>query len=85
VVGFCGLDNECSEHLRIFKFLLYVKFKELWFDSWKEQEIFLFCRVSRSALGPTCFPLQWVVRVLSPEVEQPKCEAGWSPLIIGET
>jgi hypothetical protein len=40
---------------------------------------FLLFTASRSALGPTQPPLQWVPEALSPEVKQPGREADHSP------
>jgi hypothetical protein len=40
---------------------------------------FLFSKLSRSALGLTHFPVQWVPGALSPGVKQPRCEADHSP------
>jgi hypothetical protein len=34
--------------------------KELWFDLWQGQEIFLFSKISRLALGPTQLPIQYI-------------------------
>jgi hypothetical protein len=41
--------------------------------------IFLFTTASRTALGPTQPPIQWVAGVHSLEVKRPGCEAGHSP------
>jgi hypothetical protein len=50
----------------------------LGFDSLQGLEIFL-TTMSRTALGPTQPPIQWVPGALSLEVKQPGCEADHSP------
>jgi hypothetical protein len=45
------------------------------FDSRQRQEIFLFSRASRTALGSTQPPIQWVPGALSPRVLRPRREA----------
>jgi hypothetical protein len=40
---------------------------------------FLFTTMSRPALGPTQFPIQWVPRALSLGVKRPGCEPDHSP------
>jgi hypothetical protein len=49
------------------------------FDSPRGLGIFLFTAVSRTALGPTQPPIQWVPGVLTLGVKQPRCEAEHSP------
>lgn len=39
--------------------------QESWFDSWAGQEISVIFKASRLALGPTLFPIHWVLGVLS--------------------
>jgi hypothetical protein len=39
-------------------------FEELWFDSQKGQEVFLFSATSRMGLEPTHFSLQWELGTL---------------------
>jgi hypothetical protein len=51
----------------------------LGFDSQWGLGIFLFSTTSRTALGPTQPPIQWVPGVLSLGVKRPGCEAGRSP------
>jgi hypothetical protein len=51
----------------------------LWFDSWRELGIFLFTTVSRTALGPTQPPIQWVPGDLSFGKNRPGREADNSP------
>jgi hypothetical protein len=51
----------------------------LWFDSWWGLGIFLFTTMSRTALGPTWPPIQWVLGSLSLGVKQLECEADHSP------
>jgi hypothetical protein len=52
--------------------------KELGFDSWKGQEIFLFSITSIPALGSTQPPVQWVPGAVSPWVKLLGCEADHS-------
>jgi hypothetical protein len=49
------------------------------FDSWWGLGIFLFTTVSRTALGPTQPPIQWVPGALSLGVKRPGREADHSP------
>jgi hypothetical protein len=42
-------------------------------------EIILFTTASRTTLGPTQSPIQWVLGALSLGVKRPGCEAGHSP------
>jgi hypothetical protein len=49
------------------------------FDSRRELGIFLFITASRTAVGPTQPPIQWVTRALSLEVKRPGREADYSP------
>jgi len=49
------------------------------FDSQKEQRTFNFATVSRPALGPTQFPMQWVPAMLSSETKRLGREADNSP------
>jgi hypothetical protein len=51
----------------------------LGFDSRRELGIFLFTTVSRTALGSTQPPIQWVAGTLSLGVKRPGREAGHSP------
>jgi hypothetical protein len=51
----------------------------LGFDSWQGLGIFLFTTVSRTALGPTQPPIQWVLGALSLGVKRPGREADLSP------
>jgi hypothetical protein len=51
----------------------------LGFDSWRRLGIFLFTTASRTALGPTQPPIQWVPGVPSLEVKRPGREADHSP------
>jgi hypothetical protein len=46
----------------------------LGFDSRRRLGIFLFITASRTALGPTQPPIQWVQGALSLEVKRPRCE-----------
>jgi hypothetical protein len=55
------------------------RYLDLWFDSRRGLGIFLFTTVSRTALGPTQLPIQWVSRALSLEVKRPGREADNSP------
>jgi hypothetical protein len=48
-------------------------------DSWQGLGIFLLTTMSRTALGPTQPPIQWVPGVLSLGVKWPCCEADHSP------
>jgi hypothetical protein len=50
----------------------------LGFDSRRGLEIFLFTTASRTALGPTQHPIQWVTGALSLWVKRPGREAGHS-------
>jgi hypothetical protein len=50
----------------------------LGFDSWRGLGIFLFITASRTALGPTQPPIQWVPGVLSLVVKRPGREADHS-------
>jgi hypothetical protein len=52
----------------------------LGFDSRRGLGIFLFTTASRTALGPTQPPIQWVPGALSLEVKRPGREADHSPL-----
>jgi hypothetical protein len=51
----------------------------LGFDSRRGLGIFLFTTASRSALGPTQPPIQWVVEPLSAGIKRPGREADHSP------
>jgi hypothetical protein len=51
----------------------------LGFDFRQRLGIFLFTTASRTALGPTQPPIQWVQGSLSLGVKQPVCEADHSP------
>jgi hypothetical protein len=51
----------------------------LGFDSRRGLGIFLFTTVSRTALGPTQPPVQWIPAALSLGVKQPGREADHSP------
>jgi len=51
----------------------------LGFDSWRGLRIFLFTIVSRTALGPSQPPVQWVLGVLSLGVKRPVREADHQP------
>jgi hypothetical protein len=51
----------------------------LGFDSWQGLGIFLFTTASRTALGPTQPPIQWVLGALSPGIKRPGREADHSP------
>jgi hypothetical protein len=51
----------------------------LGFDSRRGLETFLFTTVSRTALGPTQPPIQWVPGAISLEVKRPGREADRSP------
>jgi hypothetical protein len=54
-------------------------FGVLGFDSWRGLGIFLFTTASRTALGPTQPPIQWVPGVLSLGVKRSGHEADHSP------
>jgi hypothetical protein len=49
------------------------------FDTWQGLGIFLFTTASRTALGSTQPPIQWVPWALSLRVKLPGCEAYQSP------
>jgi hypothetical protein len=49
------------------------------FDSRRGLGIFLFITVSRTALGPTQPPIQWIPAALSLGVKRPRHEADYSP------
>jgi hypothetical protein len=49
------------------------------FDSRRGLGVILFTAASRTALGPTQTPIQWVPRALSPRVKRPGREADHSP------
>jgi hypothetical protein len=49
------------------------------FDSWRGLGIFLFTTASRTVLGPTQPPIQWVPGALSLGVKRPRREAHHSP------
>jgi hypothetical protein len=51
----------------------------LGFNSQQGLGIFFFTTVSRTALGPTQPPIQWVLEVLSLGVKRPEREADHSP------
>jgi hypothetical protein len=51
----------------------------LGFDSWQGLVIFLFTTVSRTVLGPTQPPIQWIPGALSLGVKWLWCEADHSP------
>jgi hypothetical protein len=51
----------------------------LGFDSRRGLGIFLFATASRTALGPTQPPIQWVPGALSLGVKRPGCEADQTP------
>jgi hypothetical protein len=71
---FYALQNK-SQKLHIFRWLA----GRSGFDSRQELGIFHFAIQSRTALGPTQPPIQWVPAVLSPGVKRPGCEADHSP------
>jgi hypothetical protein len=50
-----------------------------WFDSRRGLEIFLFTTASRTVLGATQPPIQWVAGALSLGVKRPGREADHSP------
>jgi hypothetical protein len=56
----------------------------LWFDSRRGLRIFLFTTASRTALGPTQPPIQWVPGALSLGVKRSGHEADHSPLFSAE-
>jgi hypothetical protein len=51
----------------------------LGFDSRRGLGIFLFTTASRTTLGPTQPPIQWVPEALSLRIKQPEREADYSP------
>jgi hypothetical protein len=51
----------------------------LGFDSWRGLGIFLFSTVSRTDLGPTQPPIQWVPQALFLGIKRPGREADHSP------
>jgi hypothetical protein len=51
----------------------------LGFDSRRRLGVFLFTTVTRTALGPTQPPIQWVSVALSLGIKRPGCEADHSP------
>jgi hypothetical protein len=51
----------------------------LGFDSWRGLGIFLFTTASRTDLGLTQPPIQWVPGALSLGIERPGCEADYLP------
>jgi hypothetical protein len=52
---------------------------ESWFDSQQGQEIHMFSKPSKPALGPTQPPIQRVPGLLSPGVNGPRREADHTP------
>jgi hypothetical protein len=56
----------------------------LGFDSQRGLGIFPFTTASRTALGPTQPPIQWVLAALSLGVKRPGREADQTPLSIAE-
>jgi hypothetical protein len=53
--------------------------EELRFDPCQGEETLLFSLTSRSALGPTQSPVQWISKAASPGVKRPEHEADNSP------
>jgi hypothetical protein len=54
------------------------------FDSRNRQDNFLFSTASRSNLGPTQAPIQWVPGALTPGIKRQGREADHSPLFSTE-
>jgi len=51
----------------------------LGFDSWRGLGIFFFTNASRTALGPTQPPIQWVPGALTLGIKRPGRDADYSP------
>jgi hypothetical protein len=49
------------------------------FDSRQGLGIFFFTTASRTALGPTKLPIQWVPGAIFPGIKRPGCESDHSP------
>ena len=62
----------------IVTFLLQVGESKVWF--WQRQEIFLFFKMSRPAVGSTQHPVSGVLEVLSIGVKWPECVVYCSPI-----
>jgi hypothetical protein len=81
-MAWCSVKRKHRDNFTFTFTLLYLRagwLGVLWFDSRRGLGIFLFTTVSRTTLGPTQPPIQWVPGALSLGIKRPGREAGHSP------
>jgi hypothetical protein len=76
---FTRTEGMCLKFAINYKCTFEVTIGVLGFDSRRGLGIFLFTTASRTALGPTQPPIQWVPESLSLGVKRPEREADHSP------
>jgi hypothetical protein len=78
-----NFDNVIKLLLETFSIALGCGLDDRGFESWLRLGIFLFTTASRTALGLTQSPIQWLPGFLSLGVKRPKREADLSPFSVG--